>query len=234
MKRILCLLILISNSLSAQELNDKLSSDYCHCFNKGSLEINGEINYQLLEECLVYGLKNNAKALEQVVLKDVDTTGFDEETYYKYGYKYGRDLFGNLQEQLIDQCDSYYEYAKKLNATMRQSFVRDASKKALDSLSALVDKNTSSLELRMERGSQHLGLNDFKSAKTDFKQCLEQNPDYFPAQFFLAYTYDLDEDFDNAIKGYQDILDNVIDVGALKDMTKIYLAIVKRKKKEQD
>ena len=232
-KRLLLLffLPLLNFSQTSKEI---FVMSFCDCFERNDVTVNEDINIDLLKDCLNETLQNSESELTKAILKEIDTTNIKQKDLYQIGYDYGQNLFGNVQDKLINDCDAYYEFAKGTNALLYKNIGKDSNQKKVDSLSKLVEKNPKNIMLIWERGATNLGIQNIEGAQTDFKLCLEENTDFFPARFFLAVSYDVTGDYDNALKEYQILVNQSrhTDLGPMTDISKMFLALTKRKIKE--
>jgi hypothetical protein len=97
----------------------------------------------------------------------------------------------------------------------------------------LIDINPQNIALIWERGANKIGVGDFKSGQLDFYNCLGMDSTYIPAMFFLAWSYHINGDSNKAIELYENILNQNLELGSMGDITKIYVATLKRKIREE-
>jgi tetratricopeptide (TPR) repeat protein len=179
-------------------------------------------------------LKNNETEITEFVLKGVDTTKFQGDDAYKVGYSYGQKLFGDIQEKVVNECDSYFDYISKISSVMLDNMSKGNGQKDIDSLTRLIDKSPRNKALIWERGAYKIGVRDFKSAQSDFRLSIAQDSTFAPANFFLAWSYQLDGKSKKAIEEYQKTLSRSINLGSMEDIAKMYLAYLKRKLRESN
>jgi tetratricopeptide (TPR) repeat protein len=232
-KRLLLLffLPLVSFSQTAEEL---FATSFCECFEKNNVTTLENVNLDLLKDCLNETLQSEASELTKAILKEIDTTNLKQKDSYQIGYDYGQNMLGDVQDKLINDCDAYYEFAKGVNTLLYKNIGIDSNQKKVDSLSNLIKKDPKNIMLIWERGANNLGIQNIEEAQTDFKLCLDENADFFPARFFLAVSYDAKGNYDRAIKEYQILVDQskLTDLGPMKDISKMFLALAKRKTTE--
>jgi len=237
MKKILFIILLFSTISNAQELENKFSSSLCECFDDNQTELKEDFEINILEKCLHSAFQLIEDEFSELILKDIDTTYLEIEDAYQYGFQYGfqygQKIFGNIQEKLVNECDSYFEFSNKLISLMETNLAKESSQKKIDSLTGLINKSPMKIELLWERGANSIGVRDYKSAQLDFKKCLKIDSSYVPALFFLGCSYNLDDNPKKAIETFEIIIAQNKDFGSIGDMTKIYLAFLKRKIREK-
>ena len=230
MNKLICFLLFISQFSYAQNAEALISKDICICFDQKQTNANNNFDITLLESCFNEAVKKNANEIFKLLTKDVDTLDYDNA--YDNGYEYGQKLLSDIQEQLINECDSYYKFSSRLSLYMLENMEKTSSQKNIDSLTKRISNDFQKINLIWERGANKIGIQDFDSAKEDFKICLNENPSYTPALFFLAWLYDLNGDSKEAIRLYEQLLNQDSELGSMGDIAKIYLAVNKRKLRE--
>ncbi|WP_298895044.1 hypothetical protein [uncultured Psychroserpens sp.] len=236
MYRLIFLILILSVSADAQTFKEKFVTDFCQCFDNNIKKVSEDTNLSLLKKCITNTLEANKKEFTDYIIKDIDTTIIESELYedgYAYGYAYGQKFYGDIQEQLVNDCDSYYQYTSELSSFMKKNMEKGVTQKNVDSLTRLINKDSLNIALIWERGANKIGLKKYKSAQSDFKYCLSKDVNYIPAMFFLAWSYHLQGDFKNAILTYQNVLNQKSELGSIGDITKIYLATLKRKLRDK-
>jgi len=232
MRIFIYLLFFISGICHAQSIEDIILPEFCNCFTENEVHTTEEIDMDLFTTCFDSAFKKNEAAIEELLMKTKDSTSF--ESQYERGYKMGQQLFGNIQEPLINQCDSYYTYVSKLSPFILKSIQKTSSQENIDTLTKQIDSTDQNIALIGERGTNKMGLLDFKSAEADFNICLNEDPSFPPALFFLAFLHDINGDSEKAIVLYENLLNQDQDLKSIGDVSKIFLAFNKRKIKEKN
>jgi tetratricopeptide (TPR) repeat protein len=234
MKKITYILLFVTTIINGQELETKFSESLCECFNENKEKSKTDLDFNILETCMSSSFKKNEKEFNELLLRDIDTTSLNVSDLGKYGYQLGQKMFSDIQVRLINDCDSYNDYASLLISEMLKNIGKDSSQKKIDSISILIDNNPKNIKLIWERGAHKIGIGKLKSAQLDLNTCLEVDYTYAPALFFLACSYDLEGNPKKAIEIFEKILDQNKDFGSLGDFTKIYFAVLKRKSREKN
>ncbi|GAB5399899.1 MAG: hypothetical protein Aureis2KO_14840 [Aureisphaera sp.] len=222
--------LVLSHIIIGQTIQEKIETEVCKCFVEQEPRFNETNNLDVLDICFDKPFVKLESEIEAAIAKEIDTTASNA---YELGMEYGRKLFNDMQEGLVYNCDSYYNVMQGLRALMHKNMRRDITEQKLDSLSQLVSNAPKDDNLLWERGAHNLALDNIEAAKSDFKQCLEINPDNLVAKFFLGWSYDLNSEYEKAIPLYEETINSTDDIGAFREIGKINLMVIRRMLKEQ-
>lgn len=229
MKGIFYVVWIISMGINAQSIEDKLSNDFCDCYNEKQEILESDFDVDLFFSCYESVVTNNVDDIKRIAFKKIDTSKISHDEAYKLGYEYGKKLVSDIQEKLINECNSYYKLIPLISETMLKNMPNDKSLVKIDSLTRLIDVNNKNNVLIWERGAYKIGNKDYESARSDFNLCLEQDSSFVQARFFLAWSYQLEGNPKEAIKEYQKVLAQDSNLGPIKDICIMFVAYLRRK-----
>lgn len=211
-------LLFLSTLGYGQDFKDMLSNDVCLCF-----ETQSPSNYsqKSLLDCFAESLPKYEKDIDKLIDND------SELSEYEQGRVVGRQVFMDIQKDLIHNCNPYYDFMNGLREASITSLKEQSSQSMIDSLDGLIVKNPS-VELLWERGSKHFAFQNLDKAEEDFRQCLKLNPNYLQADFFLAWVLEKKGAFSEVLKLYEKVY-----AVTKKEELVLPIEIVKRKIKEQ-
>jgi tetratricopeptide (TPR) repeat protein len=216
MKRnILILFLVLSSSLSGQSAKEKLIDKSCDCFKKTTDSI---INYEIiLDTCFQQLIQDD---LDNIILEEYDLESNLSD------YEQGQLLSFNLMIQMIQECDSFLKFFDE----MRNIPIKRVKEQVINSgvrIENISSDGISDLDSIWKIGQKHLALDKLELAKKDFQRCLELNPNYIQAEFFLAWVYEKEGDFKKSIE-----LNEKVYKVTKNDNFRIILEIVKQKEKK--
>ncbi|MFS4493821.1 tetratricopeptide repeat protein [Maribacter sp. 2308TA10-17] len=165
--------------------------------------------------------------------QETDTTALNISTGegYQMGFKLGQQLFDDLQEPLVNNCNAYYEFLLECKKTAFENMNKGISKKEADSLSYIIKKGNWTAETMWQMGSYELGMGNLITAKANFNKALKKNPLHIPSIFFMGIVHDNEGDYKKAINRYNQALEQ--EENSLTFIVKMFLEVAKRKEKEQ-
>ena len=220
--------------LIPKEFEANFTKDICRCVDEKEDSLKEDFRLEALFGCFEESFSNFHSELETFVFKNLDTLKTSTEEAYEMGSEYGSKILGKIQNKLVFQCDSYYRTLEILSHEMAKNISKGTSTEAIDSLSHLIKNEPTNKFLLWQRGAYYIGEKDYKSAQSDFETSIAQDSTFMPAQFFLAYSFQLQGDYKKAIEQYE-ILDNSVDLPPeISTVAKMYLAYVRRKLDEED
>lgn len=224
------LVLLFSNTSFGQSLAERFYPNVCDCFEQNFTSDNFNIN--LLGKCFDLSSEENQKELEDYMLQELDSTALNlsYEDGLKMGEKIGQQLFDDLQEPLVNNCDSYYKFLLECKKTTLKNMSKGISRKEADSLSSIIKNGGWTVETMWKMGSYELGLGNLKKAKENFNKSLEKNPLHLPSIFFLGIVNDTEEDYQKAIDRYNQVMAE--EENSMTFIVRMFLEVAKRKVKE--
>ena len=228
MKKLLLLTILSSSLMNAQTLQERFESFVCDCFTEKEAEFKTTQNLDILDSCFDFPMEDYEEELEALIAKNIDTTQISP---YDAGMIYGKRMFSEIQSTLVKTCDPYYHAMTITGEVMLRNMKAGIDQSRVDSLTTQIEANPEDYNLIWERGACYMALEDNAKAIADFEFCLENEPDFPPALFFLGWTYDLTGDKAKAMDYYQKVLDLNNDLLGFNDVTRIKMAIIERNAK---
>jgi len=139
MKYKFCILLLfIANSISSQTHKEKLTTLICDCFEKSPQTKN--VNFELLKTCFDFSSEPYTTVLQEVLKEEIKKLNIDTldtssnyQDGYKIGVEIGQQLMNDVQEPLINSCDTYFEFMEKTKKEMVSNLGKDLNKKRVDS-----------------------------------------------------------------------------------------------------
>jgi tetratricopeptide (TPR) repeat protein len=227
----LTFIFVIINYGFGQSLTERFYPEVCDCFENNYSEENLDLN--LLGKCFDLSSEDSQKELEDYMRQELDSTdlnlSYDEGL--KVGQKIGQQLFDELQEPLVNNCDSYYKFLIDCKKLTLKNMSKGVSKKEADSLSIIIKNGNWTSETMWQMGSYQLGLGNLKNAKDNFTKSLEKNPLHPPSLFFMGIVNDTEGDYEKAIDRYNQVM--IQEENSLTFLVRMFLEVAKRKVKEQ-
>ena len=214
-----------------QSLTERFYPKVCKCFEDNySAE---KLDLNLLGKCFDLSSDEDLNELEEYMKQELDSTelSLSYEDGLKAGEKMGQQLFDELQEPLVNNCDSYYRFLIDCKKVTLDNMSKGISKKEADSLSAIIKNGDWTEEVMWKMGSYQLGLGNLKKAKDNFNQSLDKNPQYLPSIFFLGIVNDAEGDYTKAIDRYNQVMSK--EENSLTFIVRMFLEVAKRKVKEK-
>jgi len=218
----------ISHFATSQDLKDKFISKVCDCFKSNIQPDIYDIN--LLGKCFDFSSEQDLKIISEHYLEK-SGNNIDSLNYVN-GYKTGQQLFNDLQKPLIFQCNSYYNFVLESKKAMLENLTKEINEQQADSLNQILKNNKITPELMWEIGIYELSVGNIKKAKLDFIKSLEINPQYIPANFFLAIVYEKEENYNSAIKYYEKLIEQK--ENSLTPIVKMFLGVAQRRNIEKE
>ncbi|WP_299767649.1 hypothetical protein [uncultured Dokdonia sp.] len=236
MKFNICILfLLIANSMSSQTPKEKLTSLICNCYEEAPQTEN--VNFELLKTCFDFSSEPYTPILEEAVREEfkklhIDTldTSSNYQNGYKIGSEIGQQLMNDVQEPLINSCDTYFEFMEKTKKEMVSNLGKDLNKKRVDSLKRLFKKKDWQPDIQWEIGAYYLSKGKHKKAEKNFKKCLSKDGTHMPSLFFLAIIDDFNEKYTSSIHRLEAV--DLNPSHPFMFMRTIYIEAAKRKKRE--
>ena len=190
------ILLLLSVLGFGQDFKERLSIDVCSCFE----EVKDPSNYnqQMLLNCFSKNLPNYKEELA----KQIDKSS--ELSEYEQGQILGRQLFFDIQKDLIHGCDAYYDFFQGIREATLSSMQSEADNSKIDSLDKVINE-TPTVELIFERGQQHFLSQNFDKAEKDFRKCLRKNPNHIQANYLLGWVLEEKGEYRKAIDLYEKV-----------------------------
>ncbi|WP_324028196.1 tetratricopeptide repeat protein [Maribacter sp. BPC-D8] len=218
MKKIFILLsfLLTSNYIHSQTLNEKIYETTCECFNTTE-----NLDRLTSESCYDKSVSQYETEIRELI--DEGSEISIQEQAESLGYKIKSESF----EYLIFNCEVYFNYMVDVKEKAFVNFKSSITLEKIDSINELILKKRT-LELLWERGNYLFVNGELERAEKDYLECLDINPNYYPASFFLGWLNERKGNYDKAIELYENLLDST-DMKAVK----INLAIVKQKLKNR-
>lgn len=219
------------NNCFGQSLTERFYPKVCKCFEDNySAE---KLDLNLLGKCFDLSSDEDLNELEEYMKQELDSTelSLSYEDGLKAGEKMGQQLFDELQEPLVNNCDSYYRFLIDCKKVTLDNMSKGISKKEADSLSAIIKNGDWTEEVMWKMGSYQLGLGNLKEAKNNFNQSLDKNPQYLPSIFFLGIVNDAEGDYRKAIDRYNQVMSK--EENSLTFIVRMFLEVAKRKVKEK-
>jgi len=233
MKLHLIIFFLAGSFCYSQDFSEKFAGDICECFSKQQNEKTPVFDPSVMDTCFNIPNEKYRTDLELLfLLENIDTSTVVNpyQEGQELGKLMGKKVFDNIQSQLINSCDSYFDYFVKSQKTMLINLGKGVTKHKVDSITNLIEKSHWPTNLIWERGSFQLGLGNTQAAKSDFETCLKRSPIHVPALFFLAWAHDIEGNYALAIPLYERMIEQ--STHSMVFMAKIYLAVDLRKVKE--
>jgi tetratricopeptide (TPR) repeat protein len=208
------IILLFTSHLYGQDFKVELGEKICECFEREK-----EIKESTLTSCFT----DNAVYFETELEKMIDKTSDVSE--YEQGKILGRQLFFDMQNSLIQNCDLYYEFFDNMREESRIAMKDVFSQSTIDSLDILITENKTT-ELLWERGNAYFYQNKLEKAEKDYTECIEINNNHIQSLFFLGWVNERQGNFTKAIELYEKII-------ALTNNEEIilFLELAKRKSK---
>lgn len=208
-------LFLISISIHSQNFKEEFGNDVCKCLTeKGEMELN------TLLDCFTKNIANYQSELDRLIDKESNISEYDQ------GVALGRNLFFNMQQNLIQNCDIYFNFFDNLRNLSIVEMKKNYSQQTLDSISTQILKNKTT-DLLWERGNLYFANDDLKNAEIDYLECLEINPNHIQSTLFLGWLNERKQNYPKAIELYQSVLD-----ATRKKEIILFIELAKRKLKK--
>ncbi len=214
-ENITVLLFLVSISIfGQQDIIEKISQDVCICFteNKGD-------DTSILEKCFTKHIDTYKTELDKLIDKNSSVPE------YKQGQELGKKIFFEMQQNLVKNCDAYFNYFDNLRAQSILAMKKKYSQSKVQSINVKLSENKT-IDLLWERANLYFANNDLIKAEIDYKECLTMNPNHVPSMFFLGWLYERKQNYNKALEIYQSIFD-----ATKKQEIVLFIEVVKRKSK---
>jgi tetratricopeptide (TPR) repeat protein len=195
MRKIIFITLITSFNLSfSQGFKEKFGQDICECFSeKERIELN------TLETCFTKHIAKYDSDIEKLIDKN------SELSEYEQGEIIGKQLFDNLQSDLVHTCDSYFEFFNSMREKSINDMRQNYPQSKMDTLNKQISLNKTTA-LLWERGNGYFSRNELSKAKEDYEMCLEIDPNHLQSTFFLGWVYEREENYSKAIELYETVL----------------------------
>lgn len=130
-----------------------------------------------------------------------------------------------MQNTLIQNCDTYYEFFNSIREDSLISQKDDFSQSKIDSLTSLINENKTT-DLLLKRGTAYLYLQKLKKAERDYSESLKIDDTNIKIMLLLGWTKEKQGNYHKAIKIYEKAL-------ALSNQQEIILFIELAKRKSK-
>ena len=176
------------------------------------------------EEAILDCFMQNLGMVEAQLAEHIDPES--ELSEYDQGVRLGEQFFYDLQDDLIQGCDAYYQFFDQLRDSSL-TYMQKEHQGDIGVLNLQVEtQNDTSAYL--ERGLHYFFVGDLDKAEQDYTQSLKLEPANLQASFFLAWTLERKGQMDRAIELYQQAFDG----SGMQEMA-VIIELVKRKAAEQ-
>lgn len=215
---------------SSQSLEDRFYPIVCECFEENYSEEN--FDTKLFEKCFDMSNPESQEIIREYMLRELDSNQSDQsfEDGYKLGKNFAKNLLNDLQEPLVNKCDSYYKFSLQLKKVMQANMSKGVSKKQADSLLTLIESGKRTAETMWRIGSYELGLGSLIKARDYFNKSIKANPNYTQSIFFLGIVNDMEGKYQKACNRYNQLL--TMDKDYLNFIVTMFLEVSKRKARE--
>ncbi|MEM8763737.1 MAG: hypothetical protein AAGD88_07990 [Bacteroidota bacterium] len=223
--------LLGSTNIFAQSIAERFYPNVCNCFDKNYTS--GNLDLKLFQKCFDLKSEGNRNEFEDFLRQELDSnnTNLTYEEELELSRKMGEQLFDDLQEPLVNNCDSYYNFLLECKKAILTNMSGGVSKKEADSLSILIKNGNWTEQTTWQMGSYQLGVGNIQMAKANFHKSLEKNPLHLPSLFFLGVVNDTEGNHDKAIQRYNQVIEQ--EEESLSFIVNMFLVVAKREAKEK-
>lgn len=198
----------------SDEFKKKVSIDVCNCLNEKK---------EIKENDIISCFHESTDIYQSEIVKLIDEDS--EVSLYEQASILGENLYFDLQEYLVKDCDLYYNFFNVLREQSYISMKKNHPQSKIDSLSNELSEDKTP-ELLWLRGNAYFATNEFKKAREDYELCLKIEPNYIQCLFFLGWLNEKEENYRKAIELYNQVF----------NMTKkreiiVFIEMAKRKSK---
>lgn len=207
-KYIVCILVLISNILSAQDIQDVLKNDICYCldeqFKNGRLHKGNSI----LEQCLSKKMKSYKTEHKEILLQEKFAVRNDESytSDYKINPKNLNAFIAGHQEYFVNECQPYYWYVSAQRAKKLINVRYNVDEKYFKTISKKIRKGKHKKEHLFQRALIYMSRGEFENAKADFYTYQEDDPNDDKITYHLAWACELNGEYGVAKAWYKQMI----------------------------
>ena len=207
-------LVALSNALYAQSLQKKLELEVCNCFTERTND--PEVSTNRMRQCYYQAIMN---------LKD----DFDAATdsLNSLGRDAGVKMEEMVNQSLINNC---YAYIGFMDSLRLQEFKNVDVEKTLEELKEIKSNSSLSKQDRLyKEGELNFNVKRYGESLVAFKKVLKIDKQHRKAKLYVAWIYELQEEYDTALEYYNDayysepgkILKDIIQIVEVKKNKKI-------------
>lgn len=190
-KTFFIILTFFSYHIYGQDFKIEFAKSICEC-----AEEEKEIKDDTLENCFVKMTSDFQPELDKMIDTASDVPKYDQSLAIV------KQLFFDMQNNLMQNCDVYYEFLNKTREETLLTLKNDFPESDFELLNAEIEKNKTT-NLLWARGSTYLALNKLELAEKDFKESLEIDQNYIRSIFFLGWVNEIKGDYQKAIELYE-------------------------------
>ncbi len=198
-KGILLVFTLFSLSGYSQEYMKEVTSLVCDCIAKLENPTFDKAIFDCLKED-VYKKALPKEYYEALVKKALDSAG---NKAYDAGYKLGYDFSNKIIENLITDCQVFFDLYEKQREETRLKSKELYSLKYLDSIN---QRGGITWEFLFNRGSINFSYDNYDLAIKDFKRMQKIYPSNLASYFFLGWIYEKKKEYTKSLKYYNESL----------------------------
>lgn len=207
----------LSSSGQSDTLTKRVAVASCDCF--GKTRAAKSFNEDIFMDCIASTLEESSGLIMNECLRMYgDTT---EES----AYKFGKQLFENIQVDLVYDCYDFFVFMDSLRYTALTGLNEDSLKKEFNWFNKK-NKAPDSSTFYSDRGILKLQLKDTSGAYYDLDKAVRLKEDNISAHLFRGWVLEMRKEYVKAMSDFQYVADATGDSNY-----KMLVAIVDRKRK---
>jgi tetratricopeptide (TPR) repeat protein len=213
------ILTLLSLSVSAQSLEQKIADETWVCFIAPTTSTDFETFFMnFINTCLKESFFKFKEDIERIY----DPNGEDD---YDAGVQFGTEFTPKVLKQLILECDKFYIFLDSIRwGSIMQGDI-EKSKRDIEMLNGKIDEDKDNIQLHFMRGLSYFQGGDYEKAKIDFDKTLEINQEFGPSYVCLGWINEINQDFIAAKKCYE----RAYELTGNDQLSLIFISIMERK-----
>ena len=207
-------------TLTKDELFEHVSIEVCECMTK-----NEGVEISALSGCLENNMNKYDEKLKSIINKD--STLFNGIT----SDQLGEEFVEIMQIPLVENCDSFYQYFKKIKDDVINGLYQFQSQETLDSLYSINEKEHNS-NYYLQRGLLNFAHKNIDKSIQDITKSIEIDPKE-DLYMFLAWIYTENGNLDRALENYDKYI-SLTNSAEMKIMKAVSIREIKEKNKSLD
>ncbi|WP_159092343.1 tetratricopeptide repeat protein [Aquimarina sp. Aq107] len=205
----LLLMVLISQLVSGQDIQEVLKNDICDCL--GQLFKSGKANKEnnsVLEECLSKKINSYTTEFREILIKERFAQKNDKTfaSQYKINPENLNAFIAGHQDYFVTECQPYYWYVSAKRAKKLINIRYTVDEKYLNSISKKIRKGKHEKEHLYQRALIYMSQGKFEKAKADFYTYQEDNPEDDKITYHLAWACELNGEYGIAKAWYEQMI----------------------------
>ncbi|MFD2565701.1 tetratricopeptide repeat protein [Aquimarina rubra] len=208
-KYTLLLMVLMSQLISGQDIQEVLKNDICDCLDQlfKSGKANKE-NNTVLEQCLSKKINSYTTEFRQILIQEKFAQKNDKTfaSLYKINPENLNAFIAGHQDYFVTQCQPYYWYVSAKRAKKLINIRYTVDEKYLKSISKKIKKEKHKKEHLYQRALIYMSRGEFEKAKADFYTYQEDDPNDDKITYHLGWACELNGEYGIAKAWYEQMI----------------------------